>query len=391
MGTLNEWFGDSYITVASSGLPGVWRGDTAQGIPKPKQFDKIRRPARFGRPHTTKPTEMSMTAAPWIALAATDDLPILEAPVVTAAEGIAEVRSVALPYKPLSPAEETHWAEQLQGAGAILLRSGYITGSLLDRLPDLKVVAVHGAGVDPVDVAACTERGVLVTNTPGANADAVTEITIGLMLALIRRIPEAAHRVKSERAWDSARHTGGERKGRVLGLVGFGQIGQRIGSIARAFGMAVIAHDPAISDEAITQQDAEPMSLEALLGAADIVSLHAPAIPATRHMINTETIAAMKSGAMIVNCARGSLVDERALAQALIDGHLGGAALDVLEGEPPDPKSPIFAAPNIILTPHMAGSTVECLRTIAETAGADMVRVLRGEAAVHPVNTPAER
>lgn len=331
---------------------------------------------------------MSPSTAPWIALAATADLPVLAEPVEAAAKGIAEVRDVALPYKPLSQDEEVHWAGEFQGAGGILLRSGYITATLLDRLPDLKVVAVHGAGVDPVDVAACTERGVLVTNTPGANADAVTEITLGLMLALLRRIPEAAHLVKAERAWDSARHTGGELKGRVLGLVGFGQIGQRVGAIAQAFGMSVIAHDPALTDDEIRQRGAEPVSMDGVLAAADILSLHAPAIPATRHMINAAAIASLRPGAMIVNCARGSLVDEDALAQALTDGHLGGAALDVLDGEPPDPKSPIFEAPNIILTPHMAGSTRECLRTIAATAGADMVRVLSGESALHPVNRP---
>ena len=329
---------------------------------------------------------MSTTSTSWIALAATPELPIVEAPVTDAARGAFEVRGVALPYKPLCPDEEVHWAGQFQGAGAILLRSGYITASLLDRLPDLKVIAVHGAGVDPVDVAACTERGVLVTNTPGANADAVTEITFGLMLALLRRIPDAAHKAKAEKAWDSARHTGGELKGRVLGLIGLGQIGQRVAAIATAFGMGVIAHDPALSDEEITRRGAEPMALQGVLANADILSLHAPAIPATRHMINAAAIATMKPSAMIINCARGSLIDEAALALALIEDRLGGAALDVLEGEPPDSNSPIYRAPNLILTPHMAGSTQECLRTIAGTAGADMVRVLNGEAPKHPVN-----
>jgi len=329
---------------------------------------------------------MSSASTPWIALAATEQLPILEDPVLKAAGDAFEVRGVALPYKPLSAEEEAHWAGALEGAGAILLRSGYITASLLDRLPDLKVIAVHGAGVDPVDVAACTERGVLVTNTPGANADAVTEITFGLMLALLRRIPEAAHKAKAEKAWDSARHTGGELKGRVLGLIGLGQIGQRVARIADAFGMGVIAHDPALSEEEITRRGAEPMSFDGVLASADILSLHAPAIPATRHMINADAIAKMKPSAMIVNCARGSLIDEAALSQALVEGRLGGAALDVLEGEPPDPNSPIYGAPNLIVTPHMAGSTEECLRTIAGTAGTDMVRVLSGQPPLHPVN-----
>jgi len=322
----------------------------------------------------------------WVALAETVELPIAGAPVTAALGDIAAVRSVALPYKPLTPAEEEKYATELRGAAAILLRSGYVTASLLDRLPDLRVIAVHGAGVDPVDVAACTERGVLVTNTPGANADAVAEITIALILSLLRRIPEAAHRATAERAWDAARHTGGELKGRTLGLVGFGQIGKRVCTIAKAFGAKVIAADPVQTADAIRTAGAEPMTLPALLAAADIISLHAPAIPATHHMIDEAALATMKPGAMLVNCARGSLVDETALATALTAGTLGGAALDVLEGEPPDPASPIYDAPNVILTPHMAGSTRECLETIARTAGEDIARVLRGEAPRFPVN-----
>jgi D-3-phosphoglycerate dehydrogenase len=330
---------------------------------------------------------MTDTPAGWVALAATDELPIAEAPVRDALDGVAEARIVPLPYKPLSNNEEAHYAEMLQGASGLLLRSGYITASLLDRLPALRVIAVHGAGVDPVDVDACTARGVLVTNTPGANADAVTELTIALMLSMLRGIPESAHRTKHDRAWDAARHTGGDLKGRTLGLVGFGQIGKRVANIATAFGMQVIASDPGLKPEIIEAGRAHSVDFDTLLADSDIVSLHAPAIPATHHMINAAAIVKMKPGAMIVNCARGSLIDETALAAALKGGRLGGAALDVLEGEPPDPNSPIYDAPNIILTPHMAGSTYECLQSIARTAGEDIARVLQGEAPRFPVNT----
>jgi D-3-phosphoglycerate dehydrogenase len=331
---------------------------------------------------------MTESSSGWVALAATAELPIAEGSVLAALDGVAAVRTVALPYQPLTDDEEARYAGALAGAAGLLLRSGYVTTSLLDRLPALRVIAVHGAGVDPVDIDACTERGVIVTNTPGANADAVTELTIALMLSLMRRIPESAHRTKTERAWDAARHTGGELKGRTLGLVGFGQIGRRVATIANAFGMQVIASDPALKPEVIEAGRAHSVSLDTLLAESDIVSLHAPAIPATHHMIDAAAIAKMKRGAMIVNCARGSLVDETALAAALGAGQLGGAALDVLEGEPPDPASPIYDAPNIILTPHMAGSTTECLETIARIAGEDIARVLRGEAPRFPVNTP---
>lgn len=325
-------------------------------------------------------------SAPWVALAATDELPIVEAPVRAALAGVADVRTVPLPYKPLDDDEIAHYAALLQGAGGILLRSGYLTRALLDKLPDLRVIGVHGTGVDPVDVAACSERGVVVTNTPGANADAVTELTFAMMIAVLRRLTPAAHATQFERAWDGARHTGGELKGRTLGLVGYGEIGQRVGTIARAFGMSVLASDPGLAPDTIRERGAEPVDLDALLADADIVSLHAPAIPATHHLINAKSIAAMKPTAIIINCARGSLVNENDVAAALIEGRLGGAALDVLDGEPPDPNSPIFNAPNIVLTPHMAGSTHECLATIARMAGEDIARVLSGQSAKHAVN-----
>lgn len=329
-----------------------------------------------------------MPARRWVAVTATADFPVALAPVKRALAGIAPVRRVPLPFRPLGQAEEASFAKRLQGAGGILLRPGYITPSLLDRLPALRAVAVHGAGVDQVDVPACTERGVLVTNAPGANADSVAELALGLMLSLARRIPEAARRVREERVWGEARHTGRELKGKTLGIVGIGQIGVRLARMAAAAGMEVAACDPVLPAAEIRRRGARPLPLARLLGEADYLSLHAPLIPSTRHLIGREAIARMKKGAFLVNCARGPLVDELAVARALRSGRLGGAALDVLEGEPPDPKSPIFGAPNLILTPHMAGSTVEALEAIARTAGEDLARVLTGKPPRFPVNQP---
>ena len=331
------------------------------------------------------------TRRPWVAVTATDDFPVAMAPVRDALRGVAPLKVVFLPFSPLSTAQEARFAEIFQGAAGILLRPGYITASLLDRLPDLRVVAVHGAGVDQVDVDACTVRGVLVTNAPGANADAVAELTLGLMLGLARRFPESAARVRGQRVWGEARHTGTELKGKTLGLIGVGQIGTRVIHIARAFGMKVMAHDSGLTAKEIRARGARSMGLDALLAASDYVSLHAPHVPATHHLIGGAAIARMKKGAYLVNTARGPLVDERALARALKSGMLGGAALDVLEGEPPDPNSPIFDAPNILLTPHMAGSTTECLETIARTAGQDSARILQGKWAKFPVNKPVRK
>jgi D-3-phosphoglycerate dehydrogenase len=309
-------------------------------------------------------------------------------PVREALRGVAPVRTVPLPFSPLSTRQESKFAKLLQGAAGMLLRPGYVTPSLLDRLPELKVVAVHGAGVDQVDVDACTERGVLVTNAPGANADSVAELTLGLMIGLARRVPQSAWRVHNERVWGEARHTGSELKGKTLGLVGIGQIGGRVARLAKAFGMKVCAHDPGLTAKDIRTTGAKPMTLEALLAASDYLSLHAPHIPATHHLIDRKAIAKMKKGAFLINAARGPLVDEAALARALKSGRLGGAALDVLEGEPPDPKSAIFDAPNILLTPHMAGSTGECLDAIAGTAAADIARFLQDKRPKYRVNKP---
>lgn len=334
---------------------------------------------------------MKAPSLPRVAVTSTDDFPVAMAPVRAALEGIAEVRIVPLPFSPLTNAEEAEFARELQGVRGILLRPGYITASLLDRLPDLCMVSVHGAGVDQVDVAACTERGVLVTNAPGANADSVAELTIGLMLSLARRIPAASRRVREEKVWGEARYTGGELKGKTLGLVGIGQIGERVARIARAFGMKVIAHDPALTAAKIREKGARRVKLDALLAESDYISLHAPHIPATHHLIGAEALEKVKRGAFLVNCARGPLVDEKALAAALKDGRLGGAALDVLEGEPPDPASPIFGAPNLVLTPHMAGSTAECLENIARVAGEDLARVMQGKRPKFPVNRPKKK
>ncbi|MBT7732419.1 MAG: hypothetical protein HN701_11965, partial [Rhodospirillaceae bacterium] len=183
---------------------------------------------------------MTQNEKPWIALAATNDLPIARPPVDHVVKDIADIREIQLPYKTLSTEDIIFWAQQLQGAEGILLRSGYITGEFLEYLPNIKVIAVHGTGVDPVDLNACTERKVYVTNTPGANADAVTEITIGLMLSLARQIPTSALQVKQNLAWDTARHTGSELKGKTLGLLGLGEIGKRVAVIAEAFGMNII-------------------------------------------------------------------------------------------------------------------------------------------------------
>jgi len=333
-----------------------------------------------------RPDFITTATRRWVAVTATDDFPVDLVPVRKALRGIAPVRVVPLPFSSLSKALEKKFAKALRGAEGILLRPGYITPSLLNQLPDLRIIAVHGAGVDQVDINACTERGILVTNTPGANADSVAELTIGLMVSLIRHIPQSVGRVRAELVWGEARHTGRGLKGKILGLIGIGKIGERVAKIATSLGMEVIAYDPGLSGKKIRSRGASPTKFDVLLTVADIISLHAPHISTTNHLIGPKAIAKMKKGAFLVNTARGALVDEKALTCAVSSGRLGGAALDVLEREPPDFTTSIFKAPNVIITPHMAGSTTECLELIAQTASEDIARAIQGKQVKYPVN-----
>jgi len=288
-----------------------------------------------------------------------------------------EARDCPLPYGPMTPTEEDDAARVLQPADGLLVRIGYLGPRLIASLPGLKVITLHGAGTDQVDVAAAAARGIVVTNTPGANAQAVAELAIGLMLAVLRRVPAADRRVRGG-DWAGARVLGHELSGRTLGLLGLGNIGRRVAALGRAFGMTVLAYDPyqAAAPEGVTLVD-----LATLAGASDVLSLHVPQTPETVGIVSASFLAAMKPGAILVNTARGSLVDEAALAEALQNGRLAGAGLDVHAQEPPDPANPFLAMENVVVTPHIGSSTHGALRAIARTAGEDMARVLRGEPA----------
>jgi D-3-phosphoglycerate dehydrogenase len=247
---------------------------------------------------------------------------------------------------------------------------------VMDAAPDLRVIAKHGAGVDSVDLAAATSRGIEVMIAGDANAPAVAEHTIGLILALGKDIATLGARTAAGH-WDRDTYAGREIAGRVLGLVGFGRIARRVAVTAAALGMKVIAlpHHPGTVDPALAQEAA---SLGALLAQADIVSLHVPLTPATTGMIDAAALAAMKPGALLINTARGALVDEAALLAALASGHLGGAGLDTLAQEPPQPGHPLLSAPRVIVTPHIAASTGASLTRMGVVAARNIAAVLTG-------------
>ncbi|MGD2069624.1 MAG: phosphoglycerate dehydrogenase [Gemmatimonadota bacterium] len=270
--------------------------------------------------------------------------------------------------------------EALARAHGLVVRSGTrVTRRLLGRAPVLEVVGRAGVGVDNIDLEAATERGVAVLNAPAGNTVSAAELAMALVLSTVRRIPEADRTIREGR-WERSRFAGVELRGKTLGLVGAGRIGGEVARRARAFGMVVVVHDPWLTDERADDLGVARMELDALLGRADVVSLHVPLTDETRGMIDADRIGRMKAGAFLVNASRGGVVDEHALARALVDGRLGGAALDVYAEEPLPEDSPLRAAPGLVLTPHLGASTAEAQKLVAEEiAGAVRDALLQGD------------
>ncbi|HXF73630.1 MAG TPA: phosphoglycerate dehydrogenase, partial [Actinomycetota bacterium] len=272
---------------------------------------------------------------------------------------------------------------------ALIVRSQTrVTARVLEAAPRLKVVARAGIGLDNVDVDAATRRGILVVNAPRSNIVSAAEHTIGLLLAQARNIPQAHAALRAGR-WERARYQGVELAGKTLGLVGLGRVGSMVAQRALAFGMRVIAYDPYVPRERAREIGVDLMpSLEALLVQSDFVSLHLPGGPQTEGLIGAHELSLMKVGARLVNTARGGIVDEEALAKAIEDGHLAGAALDVFAREPPG-DSPLFRLENVVVTPHLGAATVEA-QDKAGTQIAEMVRLaLAGEFVPYAVNVSA--
>ena len=274
----------------------------------------------------------------------------------------------------------------IKDADAIIIRSGVTADAeLLDHAPKLKAIARAGVGVDNVDLAAATERGTVVMNTPGGNTISTAEFTFGLMLSLSRHIPQG-HQSLLEGRWERKVFTGVELKGKTLGIIGLGRIGQAIAVRAKAFDMRVVAHDPYLP-AAVAESIAVPLlPLEEVYAEADFLTLHALVTDATRHMINADSIAMMKQGARIINAARGALVHADDLATALQTGQLAGAALDVYESEPPAANHPLIGMPNVIHTPHLAASTGDAQITVAVEAAQLIVDFLLNGVAANVCN-----
>lgn len=286
-----------------------------------------------------------------------------------------------------TPAASALAAEIATADGLIVRSATRVTPELLEGAPRLRVVGRAGVGVDNIDVEAATHRGILVMNTPGGNAVSVAEHTFALMLAMARSVPQSNAAIHAGR-WEKSGASGTELRGKTLGLVGLGRVGTEVARRARGLEMKVLAHDPYVTPAAARELDVELVSLDELLKRSDVISLHTSLSPSTEQMINAATFAKMKRGARLVNCARGELIDEAALADALKSGQLAGAAVDTFAEEPPK-NSPLIGLSNLIATPHIAGSTAEAQEEVG-TAVAQQVRDYLAEGMIrNAVNMPA--
>lgn len=276
----------------------------------------------------------------------------------------------------------------VRDADALVVRSATdVNAKLIDAAQRLRVIGRAGVGVDNVDTDAATRKGIVVMNTPGANAIAVAEHTLGLMLSLARFIPRADQTTRAGK-WEKKSLQGTELRGKTLGIVGLGRVGVEVARRAKAFGMKVLAYDPFVSQQLARELEIELTGLDPLYAASDYISLHVGLTPQTASMINPAAIAKMKKGVRLVNCARGELIDDAALVAALNSGQVAGAALDVFTQEPPK-ESPLLTAANVIATPHIAGSTNEAQELVGVQIAMQVKEYLKRSVIQNAVNVPS--
>jgi D-3-phosphoglycerate dehydrogenase len=284
---------------------------------------------------------------------------------------------------------EADLCERIDAYDALVVRSQtLVSAAVLAAARRLRVIARAGVGVDNIDVAAATERGILVINAAEGNTVAAAEHTLAMLLALSRKIPEAAQSLRAGE-WVRGRFVGVEVYHKTLGIIGFGRIGREVARRAQCLGMDVVATDLFVTPEQASREGVELVNLDDLLARSDYVSIHTPLTRETRGMLGEQEFARMKPGARLINCARGGIVVESALVRALELGRVAGAALDVFEQEPPSPDHPLLRRPNVIATPHVGASTEEAQVNVALDVADQILAVLRGEPPRSAVNVPA--
>jgi len=289
------------------------------------------------------------------------------------------------------------YLEALREVDGIVARKIPVRAEEMDHAPRLKIIARHGVGVDSVDLEEATRRGILVTNTPGQNKESVAELTVAFMLSLARRIPQAQGAMHALPKGEVGQFsdllkryhlTGIDLEGKSLGIIGTGRIGSTVAKkCIAAFDMKVKGYDPYVSGKVMNSFGVDKVErLEDLLPAIDLLTIHCPLTPETQGMVGNKELALMKKGTFVINTARGGIVNEKALYEALLSGHIAGAASDVWEIEPPDPTDPLLNHPNMLATPHYAGTTEESLHRVGLAVVEEIIAVLEGKPPKFPVN-----
>ncbi len=297
---------------------------------------------------------------------------------------IESLRSMLEPHGEFRDGGHQKWSEDelvrdAHGWDALLVTSReQITERVIEAATRLKLIAKIGVGVENIDIPAATRRKIPVTNCPGANAVAVAEAGLGLMLAASRRIPQGMEKLRKG-GWREGIWIANEMSGATFGIVGFGNIGRELARLLSGFQGRIMAYDAFVGDEAIREAGVEPVDLDKLTSQSDFISLHCSLTPETRHMFDAKRFQMMKKSAVLVNCARGAIIDETALAHALREGEIASAGLDVFEEEPPDSDNPLFGLPNAVVTPHFAGASHEARERVNRLAGENVLAALRGE------------
>lgn len=282
--------------------------------------------------------------------------------------------------KPLSSAQV---ADLLPGVDGYIAGVDHIDRDALASADSLKVIVRYGVGIDRVDLAAASEKGIILSNTPGANASSVAELALGLMLALARQIPQASIAI-GQGQWPRLHGLTLETK--TIGIIGLGAIGKELAKRLGNFNCRIVAYDPYADHEFAQKHNVDFVGLDDLIANADFISLHLPVLPETRAMVDEKFIHAMKPGSFLINTARGELIVEDALIEGLQSGHLCGAALDAFSKEPPDAHNPLLAIPQVICTPHLGAQTDGAANTMGRMALHECLRVLKGEKPLYRVN-----
>lgn len=294
---------------------------------------------------------------------------------------------LAAAYEVITP-EQGRDDPRIERTSHIVIRTTELPEALIARMPGLKAIVKHGAGVDNIPIPFASQRGVMVANTPGGNnSTAVAEGAVALMLALLRRVREMDAVVRENR-WNERWTTRlGDLTEAKVGLIGFGRIARYTAKICGAgFGAELAAYDPMLAPAEITAAGVTPMDLPELLAWADVISIHVPLTEGTRGLIGAKELAAMRSSAIIVNCSRGGIIDEAALAEALKGGRIAGAGIDVFEAEPPPAEHPLFALPNVVLSPHVAGVTESGMKGMASACADAIDAIVAGDRPANLLN-----